>query len=36
MMKPDPSRDYYADLEVAPNADLQEIKKQYKKLGLFE
>jgi curved DNA-binding protein CbpA len=34
MVKPDPSRDYYADLEISPTADLVEIKKQYKKLGM--
>jgi curved DNA-binding protein CbpA len=27
-------RDYYADLELPPTADIQEIKKQYRKLGM--
>lgn len=26
-------RDYYADLELPPSADVQEVKKQYRKLG---
>jgi hypothetical protein len=33
MVKADLSRDYYGDLEIAPTADLLEIKKQFKKLG---
>lgn len=33
MVKPDVSRDYYADLGVGPNADQEEIKKQFRKLG---
>lgn len=27
------TRDYYADLELSPSADVQEIKKQFRKLG---
>lgn len=34
MVKADLSRDYYGDLELAPNADVTEIKKQFKKLAL--
>ncbi|EZF88546.1 hypothetical protein H110_01009, partial [Trichophyton rubrum MR1448] len=34
MVKPDVSRDYYADLGVGPNADQEEIKKQFRKLAL--
>ncbi|KAE8447783.1 hypothetical protein EG329_010177 [Mollisiaceae sp. DMI_Dod_QoI] len=34
MVKADLSRDYYGDLELAPNADVAEIKKQFKKLAL--
>lgn len=33
MVKADPRRDYYADLECTPTADAAEIKKQYRKLG---
>lgn len=29
-----PSRDYYADLELPPTAEITEIKKQYRKLGM--
>ncbi|PHH65329.1 hypothetical protein CDD81_2741 [Ophiocordyceps australis] len=29
-----PTRDYYADLELPPTADVQEVKKQFKKLAL--
>lgn len=29
-------RDYYADLELPPTADVAEIKKQYRKLGIFK
>ncbi|CZR62337.1 uncharacterized protein PAC_12234 [Phialocephala subalpina] len=35
MVKADLSRDYYGDLELAPNADITEIKKQFKKLALI-
>ncbi|RDW79495.1 hypothetical protein BP6252_04133 [Coleophoma cylindrospora] len=34
MVKADFSRDYYADLELPPSADVNEIKKQFKKLAL--
>jgi DnaJ-class molecular chaperone len=34
MVKPDVQRDYYADLGLTPSADLEDIKKQYKKLGM--
>jgi curved DNA-binding protein CbpA len=33
MVKPDYSRDYYADLELPATAEAIEIKKQFKKLG---
>jgi hypothetical protein len=33
MVKADLTRDYYGDLELAPTADVAEIKKQFKKLG---
>jgi hypothetical protein len=35
MVKADFTRDYYGDLEIQPTADLAEIKKQFKKLGMF-
>lgn len=35
MVKPDYSRDYYADLELPGPADAAEIKKQFKKLGSY-
>jgi curved DNA-binding protein CbpA len=28
------TRDYYADLEISPTAEVTEIKKQYRKLGM--
>ncbi|KAL8927807.1 MAG: hypothetical protein Q9208_002223 [Pyrenodesmia sp. 3 TL-2023] len=34
MVKADPKRDYYADLELPPSAEAAEIKKQFKKLAL--
>ncbi|KAH8597115.1 hypothetical protein B0O99DRAFT_592866 [Bisporella sp. PMI_857] len=34
MVKVDFTQDYYADLQVAPTADITEIKKQFKKLAL--
>lgn len=33
MVKADYRRDYYADLELRPSADTEEIKKQFRKLG---
>jgi curved DNA-binding protein CbpA len=33
MVKADVKRNYYADLELGPNADPSEISKQYRKLG---
>ena len=33
MVKADVKRDYYADLELKPNAEPEEIKKQFRKLG---
>lgn len=33
MVKPDLSRDYYGDLDLPPNADVADVKKQFKKLG---
>jgi DnaJ-domain-containing protein 1 len=27
------TRDYYADLELSPTADIQDVKKQFRKLG---
>lgn len=33
MVKPDVKRDYYADLDLSPNADPQEITKAFRKLG---
>lgn len=29
-------RDYYADLELPPTAEIQDVKKQYRKLGTKE
>ncbi|KAK8090835.1 DnaJ domain-containing protein [Apiospora phragmitis] len=34
MVKLDPTRNYYADLEVSPTATVDEIKKQFRKLAL--
>ncbi|KAI9892056.1 MAG: hypothetical protein M1814_001761 [Vezdaea aestivalis] len=34
MAKAEPLRDYYADLDLTPQADVDEIKKQYRKLAL--
>lgn len=34
MVKADLTRDYYGDLDLHPGADAQEIKKQFKKLGM--
>jgi hypothetical protein len=33
MVKPDFSRDYYADLELPTTADADAVKKQFRKLG---
>lgn len=33
MAKPDVRRDYYADLGLAPSAESEDIKKQFRKLG---
>ncbi len=33
MVKADVKRDYYADLELPKDADIAEIKKQFRKLG---
>jgi DnaJ-class molecular chaperone len=33
MVKADPKRDYYADLELSGTADTEEIKKQFRLLG---
>ena len=33
MAKVDDNRDYYAELSLAPGADISEINKQYRKLG---
>lgn len=33
MVKADVRRNYYADLGVSPNAEQDEIKKQFRKLG---
>jgi len=35
MVKADLSRDYYADLELPPTADVNDIKKQFRKLGTY-
>lgn len=29
------ARDYYADLELTPSADVTEIRKQFRKLGMI-
>ncbi|KAK8167762.1 hypothetical protein BKA80DRAFT_51065 [Phyllosticta citrichinensis] len=34
MVKADPKRNYYADLEVTPDADADDIRKQFRKLAL--
>jgi curved DNA-binding protein CbpA len=33
MVAADAKRNYYADLELSPTADTEEIKKQFRKLG---
>ena len=33
MVKAEPDRDYYADLELPPSATANDVKKQFKKLG---
>ena len=35
MGKADAERDYYGDLELEPTADPNEIKRQFKKLGML-
>lgn len=35
MAKADLTRDYYADLELPPTADIADIKKQFRKLGTY-
>ena len=35
MVKLDAKRDYYADLELPPTADAEEIKKQFRTLGIL-
>ena len=35
MVKADPKRDYYKDLELPSGADSEEIKKQFRLLGTF-
>jgi DnaJ-class molecular chaperone len=34
MAKPDINRDYYADLGISSSADVADIKKQFRKLGM--
>ena len=36
MAKFDATRNYYADLEVSPSASSEEIKKQFRKLGMYQ
>lgn len=36
MVKPDPRRDYYADLDLPSSAEHEEIKKQFRLLGTKE
>ena len=33
MVKADPKKNYYADLEVSSSADIEDIKKQFRLLG---
>jgi curved DNA-binding protein CbpA len=33
MVKADAKRNYYADLELTPAADTEEVKRQFRKLG---
>lgn len=35
MVKADARKDYYADLGLAPNAKLEDIKKQFRGLGVW-
>lgn len=35
MVKADVRRDYYADLGLGPSAELEDVKKQFRKLGGF-
>ena len=36
MVKADMTRDYYGDLEILPTADVADIKRQFKKLGMYD
>ncbi len=33
MVKPDAKHDYYADLELPPTADAEDVKRQFRQLG---
>lgn len=35
MVKADARKDYYTDLGLAPNAELEDIKKQFRGLGMW-
>jgi DnaJ-class molecular chaperone len=35
MVKPDVKVDYYADLDLPPNADAEDIKRQFRTLGEY-
>jgi hypothetical protein len=36
MVKADPKRNYYADLELPSTADAEDVKKQFRLLGILE
>lgn len=36
MAKFDATRNYYADLELSPSASSEDIKKQFRKLGMYQ